>query len=382
LNQIVPFDNSNPDSLLQLDRLRQEIEAAQSIPDVKDLRDKAEAIRHYLQQADQSLAVLNAVAELKIRAERRAGQLLLDMGKNQGGKPIANASHDARGYDSAENNAQTLADLGITYSQSSRWQQIAALPDPTFETYVEDVQTAGRELTTSGLLAYARRWHRSRTSPRTDRARCHDWKWPEDSPYQIYCRDLAEALPTLPPASVRLIFARPSQTVHLRLLAEEAPRLLCPGGSLLLFVGQDNLFEAHGLFSARLQYQWMICSMADSESEANGRGVQQQWQPILWFVRGAYVGGALPDVLYNEDDEFFDEDDPDTNSLSTILEAITQPGDVILDPCLSASRGALAAAVLQYERRLIGYDPSAAFVKKLAARLDKWLPRRENLWSE
>src|SRR5262245_12006987 len=149
LNEIVPA--SSADSLVQFERLRQEIEAARSIPDVKDLRDKAEAIRHYLQQADESLTVLNAVAELKIRAERRAGQILLEMNKNQGGKPVANVSHDARGYDSAENAPLRITELGITHSQSSRWQQIAALPDPTFETYLEDVQNAGRELTSSGL---------------------------------------------------------------------------------------------------------------------------------------------------------------------------------------------------------------------------------------
>src|SRR5262245_52009276 len=117
---------------------------------------------------------------------------------------------------------------------------MAALPDPTFETYLEDVQAAGGELTSSGLLSYIRRWLRSRIPP--ERPASYNWKWPEDSPYQLYCREPAEALPTLPAASVNCIFARPprpSAHAHYRLLAAEAPRLLCPGGSLLVFARQD-----------------------------------------------------------------------------------------------------------------------------------------------
>jgi hypothetical protein len=67
-------------------------------------------------------------AEIRIRAERRAGQLLREMKENgQRQKPGDNAGAH-RGRKRSSNGTSTLSDLGITYDQSTRWQR-----DPNVE---------------------------------------------------------------------------------------------------------------------------------------------------------------------------------------------------------------------------------------------------------
>jgi N6-adenosine-specific RNA methylase IME4 len=50
----------------------------------------------------------------------------------------------------------TLGHFGINRNQSSRWQRIAGIPDDEFEQYAIETMTAGRELTTHGVLQLAR----------------------------------------------------------------------------------------------------------------------------------------------------------------------------------------------------------------------------------
>jgi hypothetical protein len=50
----------------------------------------------------------------------------------------------------------SLSDLGITRSQSSRWQQVAVIPERKFETYIQDTKEQGRELTSAGVRKLAK----------------------------------------------------------------------------------------------------------------------------------------------------------------------------------------------------------------------------------
>ena len=65
-------------------------------------------------------------AEIKLRAERRAGKILKETEKNEGGRPAENPLHDERGYIVQP---QTLKELGISEIQSHRWQLEAGIPE-------------------------------------------------------------------------------------------------------------------------------------------------------------------------------------------------------------------------------------------------------------
>ena len=66
------------------------------------------------------IVMQNDAAEVKIRAERCGGQLLVDM-KANGQRHSGSGDHKAKSRDVTSK----LADLGIAKIQSQRWQQIA-----------------------------------------------------------------------------------------------------------------------------------------------------------------------------------------------------------------------------------------------------------------
>ena len=62
-------------------------------------------------------------AEIRVRAERRAGELLRDMKKRDGGDAMR-----AR-FQKGTELPPKLSELGITKKQSSRWQKLAKLSE-------------------------------------------------------------------------------------------------------------------------------------------------------------------------------------------------------------------------------------------------------------
>ena len=84
---------------------------------------QAEAYRYALKQAKESPEVIRKAEEIKLRAERRAGELLKETPKATGNQYSANSN------DTSE---QKLEDMGISYDQSSKWQKIADIPEEKF----------------------------------------------------------------------------------------------------------------------------------------------------------------------------------------------------------------------------------------------------------
>jgi hypothetical protein len=101
------------------------------VDEVKDIRDKAEAMAAYARQAKDT-ELIQYATEIKVRAERRCGELLARTEKNRG---AATPSDDTRA------SPPTLKKMGLTYDESSRYQQLAAMPAEHFETAVATVLT-------------------------------------------------------------------------------------------------------------------------------------------------------------------------------------------------------------------------------------------------
>lgn len=119
-------------SLVRYDAARRALAEAVRIDDVKQIRDVAVAAQEYARQA-KDFEMINHATEIRERAERRAGQILTEM-KERG-------ERDPGGMGRIESRAATqLKDLGVTKSQSSRWQQKAKLDDEAFEEHVERVK--------------------------------------------------------------------------------------------------------------------------------------------------------------------------------------------------------------------------------------------------
>jgi hypothetical protein len=107
---------------------------AYRIDEVKDIRDKAVAMRTYAMQAKDRV-LIDQATEIRLRAERRAGQLLKEAA-------VRGERHSGRGDQKTGSQAATpkLSDLGINKSQSSRWQKLADIDDDEFEGVVTHAQ--------------------------------------------------------------------------------------------------------------------------------------------------------------------------------------------------------------------------------------------------
>jgi hypothetical protein len=134
-------------TLSRISEALQALSAAKTLDDVLNIRDQAEALRVYVKAACDSLEAANAASEIKLRAERKAGAMLAAMDKPKGGRPPK--TPDIVSVVSAET---SLAELGVTDQQSSRWQREAKVPEHQFQEYLELCRDEGREVTQAGLL--------------------------------------------------------------------------------------------------------------------------------------------------------------------------------------------------------------------------------------
>ena len=125
--------------LVRFNAAKQALIAAVSVDEVKEIRDKAEALRAYAKQAGESFEMQNRCAEIKVRAERKAGELLREHGKG------------VHGGDRKSSFIVSLDDLGVSRNESHRWQRLAAIPDEQFEEHIAEKRDS-EEITTAGLL--------------------------------------------------------------------------------------------------------------------------------------------------------------------------------------------------------------------------------------
>jgi len=149
--------------LARLDQATQLLAKARTVDEVKLIHDQAEAARVYARERDLGLQAQNYAAEIKLRAERRLGEILTDMPKNEGTRTIG------RNTVIPPSDTPRLADLGLTRVESSRFQQIAKIPEPVFEQHVAEAKAAERELTTAGVVRLAAEQQRAEDAELTDR---------------------------------------------------------------------------------------------------------------------------------------------------------------------------------------------------------------------
>ena len=143
-------------TLVRYDAARKALAAAHRVDEVKAIRDKAEAVRVYAKQAG-DFELQNRAAEIRLRAERRAGELLADMAKNPGtrgaGRPRRDGTKIRRSSNTTAYPPPKLDEIGVTRDQSSKWQRLARMiDDATFGRALTQARDKNGELTTAALL--------------------------------------------------------------------------------------------------------------------------------------------------------------------------------------------------------------------------------------
>ena len=108
--------------LIHLDTARQAIIQAKDIDEVTPIIGEAEALRVYAKRAHLSLDIINDTAEIKLRGEKKAGELLAGIERSEGGRPSKNSLDNLTSFQ------QALRENNLTNFTAHRWQQEASLP--------------------------------------------------------------------------------------------------------------------------------------------------------------------------------------------------------------------------------------------------------------
>jgi hypothetical protein len=131
-------------ALTLYDAARFALAEVRRVDEVKEIRIQAVALQEYARQANDT-ELLQHATEIRLRAERRAGELLADAPKHEGGRPEKTGSRPQP----VSSPPPTLDELGVTKTQSSKWQKLAALPEDKFEIRVSHAKARVEGMTTS-----------------------------------------------------------------------------------------------------------------------------------------------------------------------------------------------------------------------------------------
>lgn len=140
-------------ALVKYEAARAALQAAHDVDEVKDIRDKAQAMAAYAKQAKDTKLVEWA-SEIKVRAERRAGSMLAEM-KVNGARADAEDNLKSGPKYPEGTSGTTLENIGISKKQASQWQKVAAIPEKAFERAIEQTKQSAGVVTTAAVLRTA-----------------------------------------------------------------------------------------------------------------------------------------------------------------------------------------------------------------------------------
>lgn len=150
----------NSDALALRDNAKYQLEQIKNIESGVEYLNKVKAVEVWAKAEKKDAELQNMIAEQKIRTQRILGDLI------KAGQEAGEIARQDNGYTGNQwgvpegNTPKTLSDLGITRKQSSIFQQIADIPEESFEYFIEEKKTAVNdavaELTTSGIIAFAK----------------------------------------------------------------------------------------------------------------------------------------------------------------------------------------------------------------------------------
>jgi 16S rRNA G966 N2-methylase RsmD len=350
----LPVVRSERDSLSLLDRGRQLIAEAKAAADVKEVRDKAAAVQRYMRQQRFALEAIQDAGELKLRAERRLGELLRETVRP--GNP--QLSHGA-----------TIGRLpaGVSRSQSHRWQRVASVPEDVFEGEIAAARQRKQELTTATVLKLAgakvKRQQRDEL-----RRRMAEAAPPSDV---VRTGDFRKVLSDLPDGSVDLVFTDPPYRDYALYgaVAELAARVLRPGGSLVAYSPTYAVADVLPLMTPWLDF-WslIVVKHAGTNPHLNQYRLIAACKSLLWFVKGRYEGEWVFNLITSTPPDKGAHDWQQSEAEAEYcIERMSSPGGLVVDPMCGS--GTTLAAALRLGRRALGVEIDEERAKVASARL-------------
>lgn len=161
------IDNDAEMALTPVTQARQMLAEATTLPQLKDLRDFAEGAKAWAKARKLGIDAENEAAEVVLRAERRIGQIMLDM--RERGELAGPGQHQLRGSDTSDYLRQHKTGAPLTIPslldvdpkdwavrQAHFWQNLAQLPEDIFERMLYSARVGGERLAKHNFYRAAR----------------------------------------------------------------------------------------------------------------------------------------------------------------------------------------------------------------------------------
>lgn len=376
--------------IVKLDQARQLLADCNNIQEAKYLHDIAEAARHYAKVQHLSLESANYATEIKVRAQRKMGEMLKETPKNSGGRPQKTGTVPYTGL----GDTPTLSDIGITKIQSSRFQSIASIPEFEFERVIAETKGTQDELTTSQLLRLSKDLKRL---DKQEQAKNHFTNQVDNGSITLHHADSLSLVPTLSDSSIALVVTDPPYNTtnndwdmigndeDFIIFTQEwlnaiRPKLT-PNYHLFFFCDPDYIAPIEMLLR---RDKWPIKSRIiwEYRNLVKGRDVTdkfiENWQMCFhigthalnwsldWDDRRFMVQQhATPQSNFNEG-KFHPTQKP-LSLIKLLVELGSKPGDMVLD--LFAGSGTTGLACQEIKRDCILIEQSADYCKVIQERL-------------
>lgn len=358
--------------------------------------DIAEMLRFAVKRAKLGFEAANKTAELRLRAERRLGELL--MGRVSRGRPKLSSGDDNYRLDA----------LGISRDLSARAQRLAAIPPRYFEWYFREALNQGWEVTTTTLIqrtdservgetAKNRQFYNEgRTTPSLirDRQSAAAMSPATEARVDLRLGDCLEILPDLPARSVDLILCDLPYggtrcdwdcPLDLAALWGEFFRVLKPNRPVIFFATQP--FASHLVISNPEWYKAEIIWIKNRASDfihARNRPTRIH-ENILVFSEGALCSTTrskrrMPyypgeDDTYPASVVYYPRDLPAIHPtqkpvalLEFLIGSFSQPGELVLDPTMGS--GSTGVAAIASGRSFVGFERDPHYYDVARSRIE------------
>ena len=130
MNELITADEQVQKEIKNYDSTCQWLTEVTSLSEALQFKNQSVAMKHY-SRAIKEHELVDLARKYVIRAERQLGIILASMPKAKGGAKDhkSKSSPESMTYQTEK----TLADIGISNNQSSRFQKLAKIPDDEFE---------------------------------------------------------------------------------------------------------------------------------------------------------------------------------------------------------------------------------------------------------
>jgi hypothetical protein len=347
--------------LVKYEAARAALAECRRVDEVKEIHDRAEALRAYARQKDDH-EMETWAAEIKVRAKRRIGEISDKLGKGHG----TGENGSVKLPPSGSLKSDTLRAAGITTQTASRCERIADVPEEDFEAVIEESRKKKQPVSSKDLIKKSTRRAKDKKHQKVRASAAASLTMAG----AVRVGDFRVVLSDVPDGSVDLIFTDPPYSREsLPLydgLAELANRVLVNGGSLITYFGQSLLPEVLQRFLfAGLTYRWLICVRHEKDhARVAMPKVAIAQKPLLWFSRGVpFQTDFVADLIESKQPDKVAHDWQQSGvEASYLIERLSPSGGMVLDPM--AGSGTTLRIAKHLGRQFLGaeIDPERAKV--------------------